>query len=160
MKLIPAVVLASVTDITPEWMEARGLRGLLLDLDNTLAPYRVGTPDAAVREWIDKMRGYVLVVLSNAAKRRVEGFCGPLRLPYSARAGKPSPVKALRACESFGLSPRETAIVGDQIFTDVLCANRAGMLSVIVEPFKRSLLIDLRRNVMERRYIRKGGENG
>jgi HAD superfamily phosphatase (TIGR01668 family) len=136
-------------------MESRGLRGLLVDLDNTLAPYRSTFADDAVKTWIESMRDYTLIIFSNASEKRVSGFCEPLGLPYVARAGKPAPDKAVVVCEQFGLPAQNAALVGDQIFTDVLCANRAGLLSVIVEPFKRGPLVNLRRNVMEGRFIRK-----
>lgn len=156
MNLVPNAVLTSVTDITPEWMDSRGLKALLLDLDNTLAPYREVTPSNDIREWLEHMSGYRLVVFSNAKERRVAEFCVPLGLTYVAKAGKPKPQTAADVCKYLGMLPSEAAIVGDQIFTDVLCANNAGLMSVIVEPVKKGKLVNFRRNILESRHIKKG----
>ncbi|MCL2080489.1 MAG: YqeG family HAD IIIA-type phosphatase [Oscillospiraceae bacterium] len=159
MNFYPDIVLRSVQEITPEWMSRYSIKGLLLDLDNTLAGYRVKTPDTATSEWLKSMReaGYGLIVLSNAGKRRVEAFCAPLELPYVAGARKPKPEALLEACGRIGICPRDAAMVGDQIFTDVLAANRARITSVIVEPVTRNMLFNFRRNVLERRFINEKG---
>jgi hypothetical protein len=155
MNLYPDVILRSVNEITPEWMSRHSLKGLIVDLDNTLAGYRKNEPDVKISSWIKSIRdaGYSIVVLSNASIKRVSAFCDPLNLPYVAGARKPKPDALLRACENIGLRPQQTAMVGDQIFTDVLSANRAGVKSVIVEPLTRNVLFDLRRNVLEKRFL-------
>jgi len=151
----PDIILRSVNDITPEWMTSHSLKGLFVDLDNTLAGYRANEPNEEVGSWIKSIRdaGYSIIVLSNAGAKRVAAFCDPLNLPYVAKAHKPKPDALLRVCEENGLQPEQTAMVGDQIFTDVLSANRAGVKSVIVEPLTRNVLFDFRRNVLEKKYL-------
>jgi hypothetical protein len=155
MNLYPDIVLSSVSDITPEWMNVHSLKGLVVDLDNTLAGYRETEPDSMIFSWLKSMKdsGYRIIVLSNAKAKRVAAFCNPLNLPFIAGARKPKPEALLKACEDIGIQPEQAAMVGDQIFTDVLSANRAGVKSVIVEPLTRNILFDFRRNVLEKRFI-------
>lgn len=161
MNLYPDIVLNSVSDITPEWMKRHSLGGLLLDLDNTLAGYRRNEPHPDIHSWLEALQvaGYQLIVLSNARAARVAAFCEPLKLPYVARAQKPKIKALLEACEQIGLHPKNTAMVGDQIFTDVLSANRAGVMSVIVEPLTHNLFFKFRRNVVEKRFVSRGRKN-
>lgn len=158
MNLYPDIVLNSVSDITPEWMKRHSLSGLLLDLDNTLAGYGRNEPHPDIHSWLEALQiaDYKLMVLSNARAARVAAFCEPLKLPYVARAGKPKIKALLNACSQIGLHPHNTAMVGDQIFTDVLSANRAGVMSVIVEPLTHNFFFKFRRNVIEKRFISRG----
>lgn len=155
MNLYPDIVLRSVREITPEWMKLHSLGGLLLDLDNTLAGYHINEPHPDIHMWINalQMAGYQLIVLSNARAERVAAFCEPLKLPYVAKAKKPGKTALLNACERIGLLPQNIAMVGDQIFTDVLSANRAGVMSVIVEPLTHNFFFKFRRNVIEQRFV-------
>lgn len=151
--LIPDHVYASVYEIDPAELSARGITLLLADLDNTLAKYRQPEPDEALRAWREALsvRGVTLFLLSNSRKPgRAQRFARALDIPYVGRAGKPGISGFRRAMEQTGAAPGQTAMVGDQIFTDILGARRAGVLALLVEP------VELAGN--PGRYLRYAGE--
>lgn len=116
-----------------------GIRLLLADLDNTAAPYGAALPDAALAAWRDALaaRGITLFILSNnRSPVRVARFCEALGVPYIAHAGKPRPHSFHVAMRQMGVSPAQTIMVGDQIFTDALGARRAGVRCILVQPIR------------------------
>lgn len=138
--LRPDLMLERLDALSPETLLERGVRLVLLDIDNTLAPYTVPSPTAALRDWVETMRGagLTLFLLSNNKGTRPETFAAGLGLPYRKRARKPFPKTARAVMAELGFSPSETALLGDQIYTDVLCAHRCGCLAVLVEPIELS----------------------
>ncbi len=137
--LLPQGVYPSVAAIRPKVLAGKGVRLVLADLDNTLVPYRVLEPSPAVRDWIAELgrERIVLFVLSNSRRPgRARRFAEAMGLPYQGRSGKPKRGGYLRAMERMGCKPSETVMVGDQIFTDVLGANRAGVAPLLVEPIR------------------------
>ena len=136
---IPRGVYPSVTDIDPKALAQKGIRLVLADLDNTLVPYKVTEPPAAVVAWKQALeeRGSQLFLLSNSRKPgRARRFAEKLGIPYQGHSGKPKKAGYLRAMERMGCTPRETVMVGDQIFTDTLGANNAGVTPLLVEPIR------------------------
>ncbi len=125
-----------VTDITPEYLRAIGVKGLALDADNTLSTHHSQQAHDGVEEWLDTMRqaGIGLIMVSNSKRRRVEPFAERLDLDFTALACKPLPLGFIRARKSLGLKGRELAAVGDQLFTDMLGAHLAGATPLLVEP--------------------------
>lgn len=139
MKILqPDILLHRVTDITPELLRELHVRGLVLDVDNTLAMDKDQTPLPGIERWIAQMKagGIALTILSNNSAARVSPFAGRLGLPFVSRAAKPLCFGYLRAAGSLCLPRRQTAIVGDQIFTDILGGNLAGLRSILVEPIR------------------------
>ena len=137
LSLIPDGVYASIYDIDPGALARRGITLLLADLDNTLARYHQREPDERVRAWKETLEDYriSLFLLSNSRKPgRAARFAQELGIPYLGRAGKPGKAGFFRAMEQMGASPAATAMVGDQIFTDILGARRSGVLALLVEP--------------------------
>lgn len=134
-----------------------GVRGVILDYDNTLALWR-GKLLPQAREWMDQARkaGIKLCVLSNASggervKRGLEG----VEVGVEARALKPLPFGLWRAARRMGLKPEEVVVVGDQIFTDVLGGNLAGMRAILVRPISRRELVTTRlMRLLERSALR------
>lgn len=135
--LIPGRVLGSIYDLKPEALRAGGVTLVLADLDNTLAPYEESLPSPALTEWKQSLEenGVTLFVVSNSRKsRRCPDFCAALGIGCVRHAGKPG-IKGFReALEKTGRRPEEALMVGDQIFTDILGANRAGIATVLVKP--------------------------
>ena len=133
---VPTVLLHDIYELTPDGLHGMGVRFLMMDLDNTLAPYHVHEAGGELRRWGDGMRrgGIELFILSNNHGGRPEEFARQLGLDYVNRAKKPRPDTALKVMRSRGYSPSETAIIGDQIYTDVLCAVRCGVRSICVRP--------------------------
>jgi HAD superfamily phosphatase (TIGR01668 family) len=135
--LIPSVLWNGYEEITPAWLQQRGITLLLSDLDYTLAPKYVRRPDPALREWIAALHAaniQCVIVSNNRSGRRVQEFCADLGIPYQGHAGKPSPRGLEAAMAASGISPKHTAMVGDKLLTDVLAANRSGVLALMVEP--------------------------
>jgi len=135
--LTPLYSFHEPTDITPAFLERRGIRFLMLDLDNTIAAYSEHSPSDRILQWADKMkdRGIILYIVSNSAREgRVGTFAQALGVDAIMSARKPSRKGLLRAIGTSGFSAENSALVGDQIFTDTLAANRAGVVSIIVKP--------------------------
>lgn len=136
---IPRGVYPSVTDIKPERLAAKGIKLVLADLDNTLVPYKVPEPTAEIIAWKEALEaaGIRLFLLSNSRKPgRAQHFAEALGIPYQGHSGKPKKAGYLRAMERMGVGPEETVMVGDQIFTDTLGANNAGVAPLLVEPIR------------------------
>ena len=132
----PARQFHRVTDIEPQLLLDMGIRGLVLDADNTLAEHHAQTPLDGVAEWLDAMRqaGIQLRMVSNARERRCRPFAHTLGLAYTSLGLKPLPFGFWRAARAMGLRVGEVAAVGDQLFTDMLGAHLAGVTPLLVEP--------------------------
>lgn len=134
----PTIYRRRITDITVADLRALGAQGLLLDIDNTLTTHDNPVLDTRVRAWLDEMQraGFALTVVSNNHDERVRPFAEAIGLSFQARAAKPLPRGYRAAAALMGLTPRQCVAVGDQIFTDILGANLAGMRSVLLEPIE------------------------
>lgn len=133
---IPTLMKNDIYALTPEELHTMGVRLLMMDLDNTLAPYHIHTASPALCSWITAMKaaGIDLFILSNNHGDRPARFSRQLNVDYVNRAHKPHTETALRIAAQRGFTPEETALLGDQIYTDVLCAVRAGFKSICVRP--------------------------
>ncbi len=134
--LVPDARLGSVIEATPDFLRARGLRGLILDLDNTLAVWNGAEPAPGVEAWLDGVgrAGIARVILSNNGPARVGDFGRRVGVPVLARAGKPRIGAFRRALAILHLSAPETAVLGDRLLMDVWGGNRAGLYTVLVAP--------------------------
>lgn len=135
--LLPWKKADSIYVLTGPTMTLEGIRFLMMDLDNTLCPYSQSEPDDRLRAWQRELEaaGVTLFLLSNSRKpTRVAHFAQSMGIRYMGHAGKPKTGGYLRAMEENGFTPKESAMIGDQIFTDTLGANRAGIRSILVKP--------------------------
>ena len=135
--LFPDLMFDTYTELTPAYLKEKGVTLLLSDLDNTLALHETARPTDAVRAWVRELTegGVQLMIVSNNRKPdRVRAYCHDLGIPYVGHAGKPKRGRLLEAMERFGAAPETTALLGDQIFTDVLGARRCGFHAFCVEP--------------------------
>lgn len=135
--LQPNLVLqGTVVDLTPELLEGHGLRGLILDVDDTLVSFSSRQLSQEVHDWVESLRPHtqLWLVSNNLNRPRIAQIGDELRLPYVWGAGKPSRRKLRQAASSMGLPLSQLAMVGDRLFTDVLAGNRLGMFTVLVEP--------------------------
>ncbi|WP_117237900.1 YqeG family HAD IIIA-type phosphatase [Thermus sediminis] len=134
--LFPRAVLPSLLHLTPRWLEARGLRGVILDLDNTLLPYGEEDLSPEHEAWLEALKKAVpIYLLSNALPERFARLQRRLGLPGHAPALKPW-LGFRRAIKALGLPPEAVAVVGDQVFTDVLGGNLVGAYTVLVPPLR------------------------
>ena len=160
MRLLPNLILPAVTDLTPELLQKRGVRLLMLDFDNTLLPYTTDTPTVEVAAWLDAMKqsGILLCVVSNSRKERVKIFCKKYDIPCITHARKPFS-KGIREClKQFSLKPGECALVGDQIYTDTLGANSLGVQSILVSAIHNHTIWLKLRHVAELPWIALAGK--
>lgn len=134
--LRPRAWVRSVHDVDPAELRRHGIEGLVLDLDNTLARWNAAGPDAALLAWLDRVRaaGLTACVVSNGRRPRVVEFCARIGLPGIAQAKKPLRGSFRRALALLGTVPETTAVIGDQVFTDVVGGNRAQLFTILVRP--------------------------
>jgi HAD superfamily phosphatase (TIGR01668 family) len=135
--LQPDLILGdSVTGLKPEILEQHRLRGLVLDVDETLVPITRSQVSEELHQWIETIRPLVSVwlVSNNISQPRISAIAQALNLPYISGAGKPSRRKVRRAVDAMNLPISQIGMVGDRLFTDVLAGNRLGMFTILVEP--------------------------
>ncbi|MBW4515342.1 MAG: YqeG family HAD IIIA-type phosphatase [Timaviella obliquedivisa GSE-PSE-MK23-08B] len=126
----------SVLTLTPEVLQQHNLKGLVLDVDDTLVPFSMPEASEELRQWVELLRPTVelWLVSNNLSQNRISRIARSLNLPYILGARKPSRRKLRQATEAMNLPVHQIAMVGDRLFTDVLAGNRLGMFTVLVEP--------------------------
>lgn len=126
---------ASAYDIPYERLREKGIRGVIFDIDNTLVPHDAPAEKKTV-ELFERLHrlGCATCLLSNNKEKRVAEFAGQVDSPYIFKAGKPKMGGYEKAMKLIGTDRTSTLFVGDQLFTDVFGANRAGIASVLVNP--------------------------
>ncbi|MEM9805420.1 MAG: YqeG family HAD IIIA-type phosphatase [Cyanobacteria bacterium P01_D01_bin.56] len=126
----------SVLELTPDLIAQHHLKGLILDVDETLVPFKQSQPFEEVRQWLQQVQTLATVVLvsNNLSHSRISRIADTLGVPFYTGAGKPSRRKLRQAVTLMQLPNHEIAMVGDRLFTDVLGGNRLGLFTVLVEP--------------------------
>ena len=145
-------------EVTPEFLEEIGIRALLIDIDNTLAPYEQDVPDERILNWFALLseHGIKAALISNNHADRVELFNKSLGLPAYADSGKPGSKAILAAMKEMGCSFENTAGLGDQLLTDTLAAHRLRLISIIVPPIKdKTSLFFKSKRLIEKPFIRR-----
>ncbi len=139
-------------------LKSRGIKGLIVDIDNTLAPHSQKEADKTIEKWIDKVRhhGFKICIVSNATKKRVEKFNERLDLFAIHRASKPGYKSFMKAVEYMGIRAEEACVVGDQIFTDVYGGRKLNMTTVLVKPIDRKEFIFVRIKRLLEKIVIKG----
>jgi HAD superfamily phosphatase (TIGR01668 family) len=134
--LTPHYRIASVLELTPQRLRGLGLESLLLDADCTLKRYRSAECAPGVAEWLDGLReaGIGLCLVSNGLGQRIGRFAQLVGLPYVAKALKPLPLGCQRAMRQMGFRRQNTAMLGDQLFADIMAGRLAGLTTFLVEP--------------------------
>ncbi len=136
MILYPNLYINSVKDIEYEMLNKNNIKGLILDVDNTLLDYYKNMPEG-IEEWCKnlKEKGIKFCIVSNSNnKDKVNNVSKRLGIPYIFFAKKPLKGGLNKAAKLMELKNNEVAVVGDQIFTDILGANRCKMFSILVDP--------------------------
>lgn len=138
MLLKPNIKLKRVTDINIKLLNKYGIKALILDVDNTLSTHHGEVLTEGLKDWLKIMQknGIKLVILSNSKQARVEPFAKKINLPFISMGLKPLPFKFSSARRLLGTKRKETAIVGDQIFTDTLGGNLYGVKTILLDPIK------------------------
>ena len=133
---LPDQILNSLTDIDPQMLQKQGISLLMLDFDNTIVPYTTNKPTPQIESWLQSIlvSDVRICVVSNSKRDRVPAFCKERGMDCVTHAKKPFS-KGIRFCmEKYGVQTAQCALVGDQIFTDTLGANCAGVMSILVTP--------------------------
>jgi HAD superfamily phosphatase (TIGR01668 family) len=125
-------------DVPHEELEAAGIRGLIVDLDNTLLGFRETELGDEHISWVARAhdRGFRIVMLSNNQSGRVNLLAAQLQVECIPNALKPLPFGFLRAKRRLGMRRHEIAVVGDQLFTDVLGGKLCGLYTILTEPIE------------------------
>lgn len=158
MLLRPDAIVKSVTEVTPEFLRALGVRAVMVDLDDTLIASGSELLEPPFRVWLGSLveAGVPVVILSNGENARVARWSRDLGVRGLALVGKPFRRAFRRGLELLGSDPHDTAMVGDQLFTDVLGANLVGLTSVLVSPLSTGRLPHTRAlRHLERRLLRR-----
>lgn len=134
----PDIKLHGITDITVELLNEYNIKALLLDVDNTMSTHHGVVLTDGLMEWIAAMQqsGIKLMVLSNSKKARIEPFAARIGLPFISLGCKPLPSGYLRGVKALKEKRKNVAIVGDQIFTDILGGNTVGVKTILLTPIK------------------------
>ena len=138
MLLKPDIKLDRITDIKIELLKKYSISALILDVDNTMSTHHGQILTEGLSDWLVYMQsgGIGLTILSNSNEKRVAPFAAKVGLDYISMGLKPLPFGFLRAVRSLGVKRKNAAIVGDQIFTDVLGGNAAGRKTILLTPIK------------------------
>ena len=154
----PTFALRSVLEITPASLEVHDIKALLLDLDNTLTTHNNPVPADGVLDWIANMKanGIELLIVSNNKPERVTPFAEVLGLNFVPNGAKPIPIGFRKAIKELGLRKNQVCAVGDQIFTDILGANLAGIRSIFVSPIAPETSVPFRiKRAIEKPFLPK-----
>lgn len=138
MKFIPEYRFNAFNEASADFLISIGIKGIVLDIDNTLEPYENPVPSEPVLRWFSDLdtNGIKYSIVSNNNRQRVEDFAKGLNIPYFYKSGKPFKRCVLRAMEKMGTNKTNTIFMGDQILTDVLAAHRAKIPAILVPPIK------------------------
>lgn len=131
----PNYLLHDVFEVNEEFIKKNKIKAIIFDIDNTLVGFTVKTPPETIVNYINdlKQKGIKVSIASNNNENRVGLFCKDLSIEHISRACKPLPFSLKKLCKRMGVKAKETALVGDQVFTDSLGANLCGMTSVMVD---------------------------
>jgi len=134
LDFLPAIIVDAVTDLTVDFLHKQKIELLMLDFDNTIVPYTTDIPTQAVEQWLQRMLNsdIQICVVSNSRNDRVKRFCEKRGIPCITHAKKPFSKGIVECLHRFGKQPLRCALVGDQIFTDTLGANGAGVRPILV----------------------------
>ena len=154
--LLPKIIVPALTDVSVELLRSRGVKLLMLDFDNTIVPYTTTVPTAEMEAWLREMNSLPdikLCIVSNSHNDRVPKFCAERGMEVITHAKKPFSKGINRCLEKYGTDPKDAALVGDQIFTDTLGANGAGVKSILVEAIHNHNFWLKARHVLELPFI-------
>ena len=136
--LTPDYMFNTYDEVTPEFLSSIGIKALLIDIDNTLAPYEQPEPDEKIKNWFKALHnaGISASLISNNHPPRVELFNKDLGLDAYPDSGKPKSRTLILAMNKMGSNATNTAVLGDQLLTDALAGHRLGLVALIVPPIK------------------------
>lgn len=156
-RFFPDLYINSVYELPLTKLKEMGIRGLVFDIDNTIAPFDVADPDEKLIQFFHglKREGFRLMILSNNRKERVHRFNKKLPTLAVHKAGKPGTKKLLHALSLLHIAPAEAALIGDQVFTDIWCGHKGGLYSIMTAPIcNRDQLVTKVKRGLERQVMK------
>ena len=153
--LLPKVIAPALPDISPEYLHNSGIKLLMLDFDNTIVPYTTNIPAGEMECWLQTMKNsdISICVVSNSKRDRVKIFCTKYGIDCITHAKKPFSKGVQQCLDRFGVPKTQCALVGDQIYTDVLGANCAGVKSILVKSIDNHTFWLKARHILEKPFI-------
>ncbi|WP_378956350.1 YqeG family HAD IIIA-type phosphatase [Pelosinus sp. sgz500959] len=144
--LCPSLIIKSLYEIEPQVLHQQGIKGIIFDLDNTIIPWDSPTMSPEMIQWLQELltRGFKICLVSNNMGKRVKTIAGIFGIPFVSRAYKPAKSGFRQALTRMELREEEVAVVGDQLFTDVLGGNRLGLFTIWVKPLSAKEFIGTR----------------
>jgi len=151
----PDLHVNGIQDIDLGILSEKNIKGLILDIDNTLVPSHMKEADENALKWIENVRnaGLKTCIVSNASKKRVIKFNEKLKIFAIHRASKPGSKAFMKAVRLMDIKPEETAVVGDQIFTDIYGGNKLNMFTILVKPIDKREFFFVRLKRFPEKYI-------
>ena len=136
--MMPDYMFRAFDEITPAFLASLGVKAILADIDNTLAPYEQPEPDERIKNWIASLAeaGIGIAFVSNNDWERVELFNRTLGVPAYAKSGKPFKKNLVKAMNDLGGTLETTVMLGDQLLTDALAGHNLGIKCIIVPPIR------------------------
>ena len=157
---LPTYRITAVTELTEQMLTNHGIRLLMLDFDNTIVPYTTDVPTQEMAQWLETMKqsAIQICVVSNSRNARVVKFCQKYGIDCITHAKKPF-AKGIRQClQRYGIPASACALAGDQIYTDTLGANCAGVRSILVQAIHNHTIWLKLRHVAEMPFIMAAGK--
>ncbi|MBS4199746.1 YqeG family HAD IIIA-type phosphatase [Bacillus sp. FJAT-49732] len=139
-KFLPSEYVKSIYHIKAEELKAKGIKGIITDLDNTLVEWDRPNATPMLIDWLEELEQHNIkvTIVSNNNEQRVRIFSDPLRIPFIYKARKPLGFAFRKAIQMMGTTKDETVIIGDQLLTDVFGGNRSGIYTILVIPVANS----------------------
>ncbi len=140
---IPDMYQKSIYHINYDKLKEDGIKCLLFDLDNTCVPFKDKEPNKKLIDLFETLKDmeFRVIIFSNATKKRLTPFKNGLNVDCSASSRKPSTKKMLKVIKMFDYDLSDVAIIGDQLYTDILCGNRVGIKTILVNPMSKDDLL-------------------
>jgi len=153
--VLPTVIAEELPDLSIQFLAQQGIRLLMLDFDNTIVPYTTNTPTPRMEAWLRMMldSNVQICVVSNSKRNRVKVFCEKYGIPCITHAKKPFSKGINQCIDQFQISRENCALAGDQIYTDTLGANCAGIRSILVKAINNHNIWLKLRHVAEMPFI-------
>ena len=138
LKFVPEYYFKTFNEASADFLTSIGVKGIVLDVDNTLEPYENPLPGEHVKEWLAELKeqGISAAIVSNNGGERINLFNSELGLPAYYKAKKPFKKNVLNAMKDMGTDKSNTILMGDQVFTDVWAAHNTGIRAILVPPIK------------------------
>ena len=161
----PDYMFATYRDITPAFLQSIGIKALLIDIDNTLAPYEQPLPDDNIKAWFGALEehGIKAAFVSNNDAERVDLFNSEIGIPAFSKSGKPFSKNLYKAMAQLGSDVSNTAMLGDQLLTDASAGNNIKLKTIIVPPIKdkNNFFFRSKRRIEVptiKKFVKKNGE--